>query len=183
MLGLMGKKKKKKKRSQEDQGDEKTEKGKKRLKAGVLRLQIDFQDLELPSNCKLKIPDKEKLQTFYIEIRPDSGLWLGGTYTFKFIVPDDYPHKAPKVTLEERIYHPNIDENGAVCLNLLKADWKPILTVQQILHGLMFLFLEPNPDDPLNHEAAKLMREDKARFKRKVTESVSANKRLKGGRY
>jgi len=181
MLGLMGKKKKKKKKTG-DESDEKSS-GKKRTKAGVLRLQIDFQDLELPSNCKLKIPDKEKLQTFYIEVKPDTGLWVGGTYTFKFIVPDDYPHKAPKVTLEERIYHPNIDENGAVCLNLLKADWKPILTVQQILHGLMFLFLEPNPDDPLNHEAAKLMREDRGRFKRKVTESVNANKRLKRGGY
>merc|ERR1719150_657520 len=177
MLGLMGKKKKKSKKNA-DNGDEKSS-GRKRTKAGVLRLQIDFQDLELPSNCKLKIPDKEKLQTFYIEVKPDTGLRQGGTYTFKFIVPDDYPHKAPKVTLEERIYHPNIDENGAVCLNLLNADWKPILTVQQILHGLMFLFLEPNPDDPLNHEAAKLMREDKTMFKRKVQNSVSQNKRLK----
>merc|ERR1719410_1315475 len=179
MMGLMKNKKKKKKKSADDAKESET--GKKRQKAGVLRLQIDFQDLELPTNCKLKIPDRAKLQTFYIEVKPDTGLWLGGTYTFKFIVPDDYPHKAPKVTLEERIYHPNIDENGAVCLNLLKADWKPILPVQQILHGLMFLFLEPNPDDPLNHEAAKLMREDKSRFKRKVTESVNNNKRLKRG--
>merc|ERR1719384_2750357 len=171
-MGLMKNKKKKKKKTGDDdeKGGNTSKSG--RQKAGVLRLQIDFQDLELPSNCQLKIPDKKELQTFFIAVKPDAGLWKGGTFTFKFIVPDDYPHKPPKVTLEESIYHPNIDVNGAVCLNLLRADWKPILTVQQILHGLIFIFLEPNPDDPLNHSAARTLRENPEKFNSNVRKSL-----------
>jgi ubiquitin-protein ligase len=135
-------------------------------------LQIDFQDLDLSSKCKLHHPDSNDLQNFEVTIVPESGLWKDAKYTFVFKVPDDYPHVAPKVTLKEKIYHPNIDTDGAVCLNLLREDWKPILTIQQIIHGLMFLFLEPNANDPLNREAAKVFRENYDLFKRKVAESL-----------
>lgn len=49
-----------------------------------------------------------------------------------------------------QIYHPNIDLEGNVCLNILREDWKPVLNLQSIVVGLQFLFLEPNPEDPLN---------------------------------
>jgi ubiquitin-conjugating enzyme E2 M len=52
--------------------------------------------------------------------------------------------------LAHKIYHPNIDLEGNVCLNILREDWKPVLNLQSIVVGLQFLFLEPNPDDPLN---------------------------------
>jgi len=52
------------------------------------------------------------------------------------------------------VYHPNIDLDGNVCLNILREDWKPVLTINAIVYGLQYLFLEPNPDDPLNKEAA-----------------------------
>ncbi len=53
-----------------------------------------------------------------------------------------------------QVYHPNIDLEGNVCLNILREDWKPVLTINAIVYGLQYLFLEPNPDDPLNKEAA-----------------------------
>jgi len=57
-------------------------------------------------------------------------------------------------TLFQQVYHPNIDLDGNVCLNILREDWKPVLTINAIVYGLQYLFLEPNPDDPLNKEAA-----------------------------
>ena len=54
----------------------------------------------------------------------------------------------------QQVYHPNIDLEGNVCLNILREDWKPVLTINAIVYGLQYLFLEPNPDDPLNKEAA-----------------------------
>jgi ubiquitin-conjugating enzyme E2 M len=81
------------------------------------------------------------------------------------VVPDNYPHQAPKVTCSPTIYHPNINYEGAVCLNILREDWKPVLDINTVIYGLIYLFYEPNPDDPLNREAANLFRTDKAQVK------------------
>jgi len=62
-------------------------------------------------------------------------------------------------------------------LNILRADWKPVLTLGSVFFGLMTLFLEPNPDDPLNKEAAELMIKNKTEFERNVKQS------LKGGNF
>lgn len=62
-----------------------------------------------------------------------------------------------------------------MCLNILRADWKPVLGINAVILGLIFLFIEPNPNDPLNKEAAELMRTNEAAFKEKVRKS------LKGG--
>ena len=48
------------------------------------------------------------------------------------------------------IYHPNVDLEGNVCLNILREDWKPVLNLNSVMVGLQYLFLEPNADDPLN---------------------------------
>lgn len=74
------------------------------------------------------------------------------------------PHLPPKVTCQTKIYHPNINLEGNVCLNILREDWKPVLDINAVIYGLIYLFYEPNPDDPLNHEAAELFRTDVSRF-------------------
>ena len=66
---------------------------------------------------------------------------------------------------------------GNICLNILKADWNPIISINTVMLGFIFLFMEPNPDDPLNHEAAELMRNNEQSFKEKVT------KTLRGGNF
>lgn len=59
-----------------------------------------------------------------------------------------------------KIYHPNIDLEGHVCLNILRDEWKPVLDINAVIYGIIYLFYEPNPNDPLNHgefTAAKMM--------------------------
>ena len=53
---------------------------------------------------------------------------------FKFIVH-------VQVKCETKVYHPNIDLDGNVCLNILREDWKPVLTINSIVYGLQYLFL------------------------------------------
>lgn len=53
----------------------------------------------------------------------------------------NYPHEPPKVKCETKVYHPNIDLEGNVCLNILREDWKPVLTINSIVYGLQYLFL------------------------------------------
>ena len=51
---------------------------------------------------------------------------------------------------KQQLYHPNFDFQGNICLNILREDWRPVLSIGSVLQGLLFLFLHPNPDDPLN---------------------------------
>ena len=60
---------------------------------------------------------------------------------------------------------------GEVCLNILREDWKPVLSISSVVYGLLYLFLEPNPGDPLNHEAAEVLRNNRAEFGRIVGRS------------
>lgn len=87
-----------------------------------------------------------------------------------------YPHEAPKVLCLTKIYHPNIDLEGKVCLNILRDEWKPVLDINAVIYGLIYLFCDPNPNDPLNHEAAALFRDDKASFDRNVASSLRGGK-------
>ena len=57
-----------------------------------------------------------------------------------------------------QIYHPNVDLEGNVCLNILREDWKPVLNLNSVMVGLQYLFLEPNADDPLNKGAHAALR-------------------------
>jgi ubiquitin-conjugating enzyme E2 M len=57
-------------------------------------------------------------------------------------------------------------------LNILRQDWKPVLNLHSVLVGLLYLFLEPNGDDPLNKEAAECMRSDRGRFKDVVKKTM-----------
>lgn len=78
-----------------------------------------------------------------------------------------------------QVYHPNIDLEGNVCLNILREDWKPVLTINAIVYGIQFLFLEPNPDDPLNKEAAEMLQTNRRMFEVNVLNAMRAERCLK----
>jgi len=110
-------------------------------------------ELKLDPGCTLEFYNgKEDLMNFKLRVKVDGGIYRNGIFVFSFKVPASYPHDAPKVLCETTVFHPNIDMEGHVCLNILREDWKPVLTMQSVIIGLQFLMLEPNPDDPLNKE-------------------------------
>ena len=119
---------------------------KKRATAAQLRITKDINELELPKTCKTEFPDPDDLLKFKLMIFPDEGFYRGGKFTFQFKIGTNYPYDPPKVKCENKVYHPNIDLDGNVCLNILREDWKPVLTINSIVYGLQYLFLEPNPE-------------------------------------
>lgn len=142
-----------------------------------LRLQKDINGLsDFDNIATIEFPDPDVLTSFHVFIKPNEGYWKGAKYQFTFSVPSDYPHKPPKVICHTKIYHPNIDLDGNICVNILREDWKPVLDINTVIHGLSFLFFYPNPDDPLNKEAANLLRNDERTFESEVKRS------LRGGR-
>ena len=148
---------------------------KKHASGAQLRIQKDINDLELPKTCKAEFENPDDLLNFKVIISPDEGFYRIGKYKFSFKIGPNYPHEAPKVKCMSKIYHPNIDLDGNVCLNILREDWKPVLTVNAIVYGLQYLFLEPNPEDPLNKEAAVHLQTNRYDFETTVVNT------LKGG--
>ncbi|KAH3667330.1 hypothetical protein OGAPHI_002979 [Ogataea philodendri] len=84
----------------------------------------------------------------------------GGKFKLELFLPDDYPMVAPKVRFLTKIYHPNIDRLGRICLDVLKANWSPALQVRTILLSIQALLSSPNPDDPLANEVAEDWKND-----------------------
>lgn len=129
-----------------------------------LRAAKDFRELSLPSFVSISQPNPSEVMNCKITIKPDEGYYRGGRFSFDLKIPSSYPHEPPKLKCETSIYHPNIDHEGNVCLNILREDWKPVLTINSIIYGLLHLFNEPNPEDPLNKEAAELLKNDRRQF-------------------
>ncbi|KAE8699975.1 NEDD8-conjugating enzyme Ubc12 [Hibiscus syriacus] len=147
-------------------------------------LLADISKLNLPKSCSISFPNgNDDLMNFEVSIRPDEGyyccfmvvslanntnkcstdlllcIFSGGTFLFYFQVSPTYPHEAPKVKCKTKVYHPNIDLEGNVCLNILREDWKPLLNINTVIYGLYHLFTEPNYEDPVNHDAAAVLRD------------------------
>lgn len=132
----------------------------------------DINELNLPKTCDISFSDPDDLLNFKLVICPDEGFYKSGKFVFSFKVGQGYPHDPPKVKCETMVYHPNIDLEGNVCLNILREDWKPVLTINSIIYGLQYLFLEPNPEDPLNKEAAEVLQNNRRLFEQNVQRSM-----------
>ena len=158
---------------------------------------------------KTSFPNPDDILNFTLTIEPDEGMYKGGSFHFNFAINQNFPHDPPKVKCTQKIYHPNIDLEGNVCLNILREDWKPVLNLNAVIvglqvrcnqhfakrrrvgrivelcadfYGLQFLFLEPNASDPLNKEAAEDLRANREGFKRNVRTSMSGGT-MKGQQY
>jgi len=94
---------------------------------------------------------------------PDSP-YEGGVFHLDIHFPTDYPFKPPKVAFTTKIYHPNINSNGVICLDILKNQWSPALTISKVLLSISSLLCDPNPDDPLVPEIANLCKTNKVLY-------------------
>jgi ubiquitin-conjugating enzyme E2 D/E len=95
----------------------------------------------------------------------------GGTFFLDIVCEADYPFTPPKATFTTKVFHPNVNENGGICLDSLKADqWSPSMSIQTILMGIQSLLAAPTAESPLNVEAGTLLKTDKAAYDKKCKE-------------
>ncbi len=115
------------------------------------RIQREHQDFmkDAPENCSAG-PRGDNLYTWDAMILgPTDSPYVGGMFNMEIHFPNDYPFKPPKVTFLTKIYHPNISSAGNICLDILKDQWSPALTVTKVLLSICSLLTDPNPKDPL----------------------------------
>jgi ubiquitin-conjugating enzyme E2 N len=108
-------------------------------------------------------PDPSNHRYFHIQVAgPVTTSYEGGVFALELFLPDDYPMCPPKVRFLTKIYHPNVDRLGRICLDILKDKWSPALQIRSVLLSIQALMSAPNPDDPLDSSIARHWKEDEA---------------------
>ena len=121
---------------------------------------IDINEMDSIPGVEVGFPDLENLMIISVMITPLEGIYANAKFHFQIFIPDNFPFSAPKVRCKTlvnqyfflcftthnysltfiQVYHPNIDFDGAVCLNILRQEWSPVLSLQSVIFGLLILF-------------------------------------------
>ncbi|KAK0422948.1 hypothetical protein QR680_007888 [Steinernema hermaphroditum] len=161
------------------------------LSQEITELQKQFKN---HPTCKISFPNAAVLHELELTVTPTEGMYAGGRFKFVISVPPEYNNVPPTVKCLTRVWHPNITEDGAICLSILRQNsldgfgWMPTRRIRDVVMGLGDLFGDLiSFDDPLNIEAAKHYKEKPDAFQRKVQDYIyehceNSNKR-RGYRY
>ena len=121
-----------------------------------------------PPGCSV-LQMGDDLSRWQVKVQgPPESSFEGGNFTLLVTFPPDYPFKPPKVKFETRIFHPNINQSGDICLDTLASQWAPSFSMAQVMLSIIQLLSHPNPSDPINLEAARMLQQDPESYHRRV---------------
>uniref|UniRef100_A0A7N2R3E1 UBC core domain-containing protein n=1 Tax=Quercus lobata TaxID=97700 RepID=A0A7N2R3E1_QUELO len=151
------------------------------------RILKELKDLQKdpPTSCSAGPVAEDMFHWQATIMGPTDSPYAGGVFLVTIHFPPDYPFKPPKavddqalerafssyddileskVAFRTKVFHPNINSNGSICLDILKEQWSPALTISKVLLSICSLLTDPNPDDPLVPEIAHMYKTDRAKY-------------------
>jgi len=137
--------------------------------AATRRLQKELQDLRANGVRSFRdiVVDESNILYWQGVIVPENPPYNKGAFRIEIHFPAEYPFKPPKINFKTKIYHPNIDEKGQVCLPIISAEnWKPATKTDQVIQALVALVNDPEPEHPLRADLAEEFVKDRRKFQK-----------------
>lgn len=130
------------------------------------RIQKELEDIrkDPPAGCSAGPIKDDMFNWEGVIFGPNDSPFAGGVYKLSIRFPTDYPFKQPHIQFLTKIYHPNINSAGGICLDILKTQWSPALTISKVLLSILSLLTDPNPNDPLVPDIAALYKSNRAAY-------------------
>uniref|UniRef100_A0AC34R347 UBC core domain-containing protein n=1 Tax=Panagrolaimus sp. JU765 TaxID=591449 RepID=A0AC34R347_9BILA len=115
------------------------------------RIQLDLEELERHPIKGVNLgPINDNLYEWMIVVDgPSTTVYEGGLFFVEITIPTDYPFNPPSIKFRTRIYHPNIDSQGRVCVDLISGNWTPQKTMHTVIEGIVSLLHHCQPEDAL----------------------------------
>jgi len=136
------------------------------------RITKELKDIgkDPPSQCSAGPQGDDMFKWQATIMGPPDCPFQNGVFYLNIHFPTDYPFKPPKVQFVTKIYHPNINSAGNICLDILKSQWSPALTISKVLLSICSMLTDPNPEDPLVPDIARLYKTDREKYNRTARE-------------
>ncbi|XP_075840805.1 ubiquitin/ISG15-conjugating enzyme E2 L6 isoform X1 [Microtus pennsylvanicus] len=134
---------------------------------------VELEDLleQLPPYLRDLSSNDDNVLVWNMLLLPDQPPYNLKAFRLRIDFPRDYPLKPPTLKFITKIYHPNVREDGLVCLPLISIrNWKPYTKTYQVLEALIVLVGKPNTEEPVRLELGELLTQNPEMFKRNAEE-------------
>eukprot|EP01084_Bolivina_argentea_P144758 253909_1 len=153
----------------------------------LLRKQLNELNRNPPDGVSVGLVDDSNIFLWeLIVMGPPDTLYEGGFFKAKLEFPRDFPNNPPTMTFTSEMWHPNVYEDGRVCISILhppgedkfneqetaEERWRPVLGVEGIVISVISMLSDPNDESPANLDAAIMWRTSQSDFKKRVRQVV-----------
>ncbi|KAH7674238.1 Ubiquitin-protein ligase protein [Dioscorea alata] len=136
------------------------------------RLLKELQHLQRdpPTSCSAEPVGDDLFHWKAAIMGPADSPYAGGVFFVEIHFSPEYPFRPPYVKFQTKVYHPNINSNGNICLDILNEQWSPALTISKVLLSISSLLTDPNPDHPLVPAIARICKNQRALYEETARE-------------